>query len=67
MSLGYQRPAQIAKTVTQPAFDRIARRIGLTLREVYGAPEAEPLPMEHVELLLKLRHKERDRLRARGE
>lgn len=44
-------------------FDRIAKRIGLKLRDVYGSPEAEPLPVEHVDLLLKLRHKEREILR----
>lgn len=44
-------------------FDRIARRIGVKLRDVYGSPEAEPLPVEHVDLLLKLRHKEREVLR----
>lgn len=47
-----------------PNFDRIARRIGVKLRDVYAEPEAEPLPVEHVDLLLKLRHKERDRSRA---
>lgn len=47
-----------------PAYDRIAKRIGIKLREVYGSPEAEPLPDEHVSLLLRLRHKERDRARA---
>ena len=45
------------------AFDRIAKRIGVKLREVYAHPEAEPLPTEHVDLLLRLRHKERDRTR----
>ena len=46
-----------------PAYERIARRIGMRLREVYGSPEAEPLPVEHVTLLLRLRHKERDQAR----
>ena len=46
------------------SFDLIARKIGTRLREVYGRPESEPLPTEHVELLLRLRHKERDRSRA---
>lgn len=48
-----------------PDYDRIARRIGLKLREIYGPPEAEPLPAEHVDLLLRLRHKEREQERAR--
>lgn len=43
-----------------PTFDRIAKRIGSTLRDLYGPPEHQPLPIEHVELLLRLRHKERD-------
>lgn len=47
-----------------PAYERIARRIGLRLRELYGSPETEPLPVEHVELLLRLRHKERDQARS---
>ena len=50
----------------RPAYDRIAQRIGMKLREHYGSPESEPLPAEHVELLLRLRHKERDQLRARA-
>ncbi len=49
-----------------PDYERIARRIGAKLREMYGAPEAAPLPAEHVDLLLRLRHKERDQMRARG-
>ena len=52
-----------SRTLT-PAFDRIARRIGFKLRDIYAAPETEPLPVEHVELLLRLRHKERERSRA---
>jgi hypothetical protein len=46
-----------------PPYRSIARRIGLRLRDVYEQPEAGPLPTEHVDLLLKLRHKERDRSR----
>ena len=48
-----------------PDYDRIARRIGMKLRDVYGSPEAAPLPDEHVDLLLRLRHKERDQERTR--
>ena len=49
---------------TEPvAFDRIAKRIGVKLRDIYAHPEAEALPTEHVDLLLRLRHKERDRAR----
>ena len=46
-----------------PDFERLARRIGTQLRDVYAAPEAEALPVEHVDLLLRLRHKERDQAR----
>lgn len=47
----------------EPPYKMIATRIGMRLRGVYGEPEAEPLPTEHVDLLLRLRHKERDRTR----
>lgn len=49
-----------------PKYDRIVRRIGMRLREMYGAPEANPLPAEHVDLLLRLRQKEREQMRLRG-
>ena len=49
-----------------PAYDRIAKRIGGKLRELYGSPEGQPLPADHVDLLLRLRHKERDRARQAG-
>lgn len=40
------------------------RRIAARLRELYAPVAEEPLPNEHVELLLALRHKERDRQRG---
>jgi hypothetical protein len=46
-----------------PPYKIIARRIGLRLRDVYEQPEAEPLPADHVDLLLRLRHKEREQTR----
>jgi hypothetical protein len=46
-----------------PPYKMIARRIGLRLRDELEHPEAEPLPMDHVDLLLRLRHKERERSR----
>ena len=58
-------PAERTKPLT-PAYDRIARRIGAQLREMYEHPENEPLPAEHVDLLLRLRHKEREQSRSRG-
>ncbi|WP_430910953.1 hypothetical protein [Methylobacterium sp. sgz302541] len=39
--------------------------LGLTLRSIYeGSIDRQPLPDEQVELLLRLRHKERDRRRS---
>lgn len=49
------------RAVAQIAYNSIARRIGLRLRDVYDDPEADSLPTEHVDLLLRLRHKERER------
>ena len=49
-----------------PAYKVIARRIGLRLRDEFEHPEAEPLPSDHVDLLLRLRHKERERTRQGG-
>jgi hypothetical protein len=46
-----------------PTFEMIARRIGLRLRQEFARPEAEPLPNDQVDLLLRLRHKERERVR----
>ncbi len=46
-----------------PPYKMIARRIGLRLRDEFEQPEAEPLPIDHVDLLLRLRHKERERSR----
>jgi hypothetical protein len=46
-------------------YSSIARRIGMRLRDIYADPEAEPLPTEHVNLLLELRHRERNRARSR--
>jgi hypothetical protein len=46
-----------------PPYKLIARRIGLRLRDEFERPESEPLPVDHVDLLLRLRHKERERTR----
>lgn len=45
------------------SFDNIARRIGRQLREIYPQPEAEAIPVEHAQMLLELRHKERNSAR----
>ncbi len=49
-----------------PRYRTIARRIGIRLRDVYDHPESAALPTEHVDLLLRLRHKERDSERRTG-
>ncbi|NNM73169.1 hypothetical protein [Enterovirga aerilata] len=51
------------EAVARPPYKMIARRIGLQLREELEHPEAEPLPIDHVDLLLRLRQKERERSR----
>ena len=50
------KSAQAPKT----SFDNIARRIGRQLRELYPQPESEAIPTEHAQMLLELRHKERN-------
>ncbi|WP_133771232.1 hypothetical protein [Enterovirga rhinocerotis] len=66
MACPNHRPESSPVATLSPDYDRIARRIGAKLREMYGAPEAAALPADHVDLLLRLRHKERDQMRARG-
>ena len=39
-------------------------RIGARLRTIYAPVSGEPLPAEHVELVLALRRKERDERRS---
>ena len=46
------------------SFESIARRIGRQLRDLYPHPEAEQLPVEHVQMLLQLRQKERNSQRT---
>jgi hypothetical protein len=58
--------AERQREVTPPPYKSIARRIGVRLRDFYEEPEGEPLPTEHVELLLRLRHKERERVRRQS-
>ncbi|WP_336487827.1 hypothetical protein [Methylobacterium nigriterrae] len=42
------------------------QRLGLALRSVYeGSVDTQPIPDTQVDLLLRLRHKERERSRAR--
>jgi len=53
------KSAQAPKT----SFDSIARRIGRQLRDLYPQPEAEAIPVEHAQMLLELRHKERNTTR----
>ncbi|HVL73631.1 MAG TPA: hypothetical protein VM434_17320 [Beijerinckiaceae bacterium] len=50
----------------EPRIDPVAQaRIGRLLRVLYRNVEGEPLPMEQIDLLLTLRHKERE-LRRRA-
>jgi hypothetical protein len=42
------------------SFEAIARRLGRQLRDLYPNPEAEPLPVEQIQMLLQLRQKERN-------
>lgn len=44
--------------------EAMRRRIAARLRDLYAPVAEAALPVEHVDLLLALRHKERDRLRA---
>ncbi|MDB5557119.1 MAG: hypothetical protein JWQ36_53 [Enterovirga sp.] len=57
------RFAKTGEAAQRPSYRTIARSIGLQLREQFERPEAEPLPVDHVDLLLRLRHKERERSR----
>lgn len=66
MACPNHEPARREAADFAPDYDRIARRIGLKLREMYGAPEAAPLPAEHVDLLLRLHQKEREQARLRS-
>jgi len=66
MACPIREPLRQEAAAVAPDYDRIARRIGMKLREMYGAPEAQPLPAEHVDLLLRLRQKEREWMRLRG-
>ena len=52
----------------RPHLDRSARtRIGQLLRTIHLPPDTSPLPEQHLELLLALRRKVRERLqRAEG-
>lgn len=53
------------KATEQARLEGAARlRIGARLRTIYAPVSAEPLPSEHVELVLALRRKERDERRA---
>ena len=53
-----------SREITSDLNEAMRERIGARLRELYAPVTDEPLPTSHVDLLLALRHKERDRLRA---
>jgi hypothetical protein len=46
--------------------DMCRRYIGARLRAAYADLETQPLPNEHVELVLRLRQRERERERKRA-
>lgn len=55
----------VGRVASSASIRAITRRIGLTLRDVYENPETDALPTDHVDLLLRLRHKEREQARSR--
>lgn len=60
------REALNGRSVTGGELDAETRQsLGLTLRSIYeGSIDGLPLPDEQVDLLLRLRHKERERRRS---
>lgn len=66
MAFANHLPEQSIQRPVAPGYDRIVRRIGMKLREMYGSPEGQALPAEHIDLLLRLRQKEREQSRLRG-
>ena len=56
-------PAAFAAQDLAPGYGRIVKRLGFKLREIYAVPESEALPVEHVDLLLQLRQRERELVR----
>jgi hypothetical protein len=55
---------QITGTEATPLVQAIQNRIASRLRTLYASVPKEPLPGDHVDLLLALRHKERERRRS---
>ena len=57
-------PPHKDQTARTPCLDRVSRdRIGTLLRAAYEEVAKEPIPNEHIDLLLSLRHMERERRR----
>jgi hypothetical protein len=55
------------KAAQIPCLNRVSRdHIGTLLRAAYDEVAKEPIPNEHVDLLLALRHMERERRRELG-
>ena len=58
---------QRGRAAQTACLDRVARdRIGTLLRATYDEVAKGPIPNEHVDLLLALRHMERERRRELG-
>ena len=53
-----------AREIAPDLNEAMRRRIAARLRDLYAPVTEEALPTSHVDLLLALRHKERDRQRA---
>lgn len=67
MSMECFSPTPGNQAALTPCLDRVSRdRIGALLRAAYDAVAKEPIPNEHIDLLLALRQMERERRRELG-
>ena len=67
MSMECFSPSLRDQAAPTPRLDRIScDRIGALLRAAYDAVAKEPIPSEHIDLLLALRQMERERRRELG-
>src|SRR3954464_6165064 len=59
--------SQLDRAAQAPCLDHVTRdHIGALLRAAYDEVAKQPIPNEHVDLLLALRHMERERRRELG-
>ena len=67
LSVEFTTPAYRDEAARSPCLDRGSRdRIGALLRAAYDEVARAPIPNEHIDLLLALRHMERERRRELG-